>query len=101
MLSCARKHYDRSLRFHWAVQLTTIKHLLHTLHTLDICFLSDSQDIMHSTSLTPCICTMYDCVLKVSVMLQDIDEKAEEAYRKMEDAFRIQLGLIPDGVAVT
>ncbi len=56
---------------------------------------------MHSTSLTPCICTMYNYVLKVSVMLQDIDEKAEEAYRKMEDAFRIQLGLIPDGVAVT
>ena len=58
---------------------------------------------MHSTSLTPCTGTMYDYVLKVLVMLlmQDIDEKAEEAYRKMEDAFRIQLGLIPDGVAVT
>ncbi len=35
------------------------------------------------------------------LLMQDIDEKAEEAYRKMEDAFRIQLGLIPDGVAVT
>lgn len=58
---------------------------------------------MHFTSLTACIHIMYDYVLKVLVMLlmQDIDEKAEEAYRKMEDAFRIQLGLVPDGVAVT
>lgn len=32
---------------------------------------------------------------------QDIDEKAEEAYRKMEKAFKAQLGLIPEGVAVT
>ncbi|KAL0054665.1 hypothetical protein WJX82_000717 [Trebouxia sp. C0006] len=32
---------------------------------------------------------------------KDIDEQAEEAYRKMEDAFRVQLGLVPDGVAVT
>lgn len=46
---------------------------------------------------------MYDYVLKlpVVVLMQDIDEKAEEAYRKMEDAFRVQLGLVPDGVAVT
>jgi hypothetical protein len=46
---------------------------------------------------------MYDYVLKVLLMLlmQDIDEQAEEAYRKMEDAFRVQLGLVPDGVAVT
>lgn len=35
------------------------------------------------------------------VMLQDIDEKAEEAYRKMEEAFKSQLGLVPEGVAVT
>lgn len=34
-------------------------------------------------------------------MLQDIDEKAEEAYRKMEEAFKTQLGLVPEGVAVT
>jgi len=33
--------------------------------------------------------------------VQDVDEKAEEAYKKMEDAFRVQLGLIPEGVAVT
>ena len=47
--------------------------------------------------------SMCDYVLKVAVVLlmQDIDEKAEEAYRKMEDAFRVQLGLVPDGVAVT
>jgi hypothetical protein len=47
--------------------------------------------------------SMYDYVLKLPVVLlmQDIDEKAEEAYRKMEDAFRVQLGLVPDGVAVT
>ena len=46
---------------------------------------------------------MYAYVLKMRVVLvmQDIDEKAEEAYRKMEDAFRVQLGLLPDGVAVT
>ena len=31
-------------------------------------------------------------------LLQDIDEKAEEAYKKMEDAFRVQLGLIPEAV---
>ena len=34
-------------------------------------------------------------------MLQDIDEKAEEAYRKMEEAFRVQLGLTQESVAVT
>jgi len=46
---------------------------------------------------------LHEFVLKILLMLlmQDIDEKAEEAYRKMEDAFRVQLGLVPDGVAVT
>ena len=34
-------------------------------------------------------------------MMQDIDEKAEEAYRKMEDAFRVQLGLIHEGVTAS
>lgn len=31
-------------------------------------------------------------------LLQETDEKAEEAYKKMEDAFRVQLGLIAEGV---
>lgn len=34
-------------------------------------------------------------------LLQDIDEKAEEAYKKMEDAFRVQLGLIPEAVSAS
>ena len=33
--------------------------------------------------------------------MQDIDEKAEEAYKKMEDAFRVQLGLTTESIAVT
>lgn len=36
-----------------------------------------------------------------SALLQDIDEKAEEAYKKMEDAFRVQLGLLPEGVTAS
>lgn len=36
-----------------------------------------------------------------SALLQDIDEKAEEAYKKMEDAFRVQLGLIPEGMTAS
>ena len=34
-------------------------------------------------------------------LLQDIDEKAEEAYKKMEDAFRVQLGLTPEAVTAS
>ena len=33
--------------------------------------------------------------------VQDIDEKAEEAYKKMEDAFRVQLGLTTESIAGT
>lgn len=106
------------------MQLTIIKQLpLHHLSiTARICLPTPYPYVYCNTMLTfrttiLCVCLEYctgHCVSEslytsspilehslTQFLLQDIDEKAEEAYKKMEDAFRVQLGLTPEAVTAS